>query len=386
MTKLTWIVVTLGMWIAEPTATLVTSDPVDDDRPSAVGLMRATQESFREVARSMRPYLVRIETVGGSQPRGSIPPRGGRGSPAPNPFQDTAGPRFEIADGPTTGIVYSSDGYIITSSFNFVRAPILISVVLADGRRLVAELVARDQVRKLALLKIDADDLPVPRWRSAREIHIGQWAIALGLGFGGHEPAIATGIISALDRMHENAIQTDAKLNPANYGGPICDLHGYILGIGVPMAQRPGELAGIEMYDSGVGFALKHQRVEEIVAILKTGESIYRGWLGFQLDGKKRGKVVIGKMAIPSPIRAAGAQTGDHIVMAAGREVHHFGDLVQALYMIPAGESVDLRMRRGSKTYDITVVLARNIDLGPLPASEEVFDPSAPLPTQTEDE
>jgi serine protease Do len=297
-----------------------------------------------------------------------------------NPFRDSPGSGFVVADGPTTGIVYSPDGYIVTGSFNFVREPILITVTLADGRRLAADLVARDQVRKIALLKVSATNLPVPRWCDVVDVRVGQWAVALGLGFGGDEPSVTVGVVSALSRMHDNAVQTDAKLSPANYGGPLCDIHGRIIGICVPMAQRPGELAGIELYDSGIGFVIPFRRLDEIVTVLKTGQSFYRGWLGVQIDPRVRDAVVIHRLADPSPMLSAGVIPGDTIVAANGKQVHHFGELVQALYMIPAGEQVHLEIESQDAAFAVAVRLARNIELGPLPQEEEPFDPSTPLP------
>jgi serine protease Do len=298
---------------------------------------------------------------------------------AQTPFRDQLGSNFVVADGPTTGLVYTTDGYIITSSFNFVREPALITVALSDGRRLVAELVARDQVRKLAMLKVEATDLVVPQWVSRQDLRVGQWAIALGLGFGGEEASITVGIVSALSRMHDSAIQTDAKLNPSNYGGPLCDLHGRVMGIGVPMAQRPGELAGLELYDAGVGFAVPKDRVDAIAPVLMTGESFYRGWLGIVVDPRSTEAVIIRNVAEPSPLYEAGVVPGDKIIRANGEEVRHFGHLVQAIYMIPAGQPVRLEMERDDGTFELDVLLAKSSDLGPLPSLAEPFDPSAPV-------
>ncbi len=357
-------------------------------RDEAYHTLRATQEVFRSVAASMKPYLVRIETVGGSQPRGFLKTSDdGDKTKLPGPgnqFRENVGANFVLADGPTTGVVYDANGYIIASGFNFVRDPVLISVILADGRRLVAELVARDQVRKIALLKVDASNLPVPTWVDVADVHVGQWAIALGLGFGGSDPAITVGIVSAHNRMLGNAIQTDAKLGPANYGGPLCDVHGRIIGICVPMAQRPGELAGIEMYDSGVGFAVPKHRVDEIVEVLKTGTSFYRGWLGIQIDRRVKDGVVVGKVAVPSPMADAGIRSGDRILAINQKEIGHYGHLVQAIYMIPAGERVYLLVRRGEREFGAAITLARNVDLGALPEDVEPFDPSAPIPDPDE--
>jgi len=374
------VVVATGLAVADPARR-----PPPSDEPGHE-LLRATQETFRGVAAKLRPSLVRIETVGGTQPS-----QGSRAADDEDPskprrrsqnvFRDAPGSDFAVADGPTTGVVYSADGYIVTSSFNFVLEPLVTWVTLADGRRLAATLVARDKVRKIALLKIDENGLPVPEWADPNSIDVGQWAVALGLGFGGEEPSVTVGIISAMNRMHGNALQTDAKLSPANYGGPLCDIDGRVVGISVPMAQRPGELAGVEFYDSGIGFAVPRHRLEDIVAVLSTGRSFHRGWLGIQIDGRVPGKVAIGRIAVPSPMYDAGAMPGDIILAVNAKEVRHFGELVHALYMLPAGERVDLLMERDQSGYQIDVTLARSIDLGPLPDAEEPFDPAEPWST-----
>lgn len=359
-------------------------------------VLRASQERFRAVATKLRPSLVRIETVGGTQPGAPQPPEKPQptdpdeeGPPPPprlqNPFRDAPGSGFVIADGPTTGLVYSPDGYIVTSSFNFAREPALITVTLSDGRRVAADLIARDQVRKIALLKVEASGLTPPQWSTVEKLRVGQSAVALGLGFGGNDPSLTVGIISAVNRMRGNAIQTDAKLNPANYGGPLCDLEGRVIGICVPMAQRAGELAGVELYDSGVGFAVPKHRLDAIVETLMTRGSVYRGWLGFVIDPRSPDAAVILNIAEPSPAHAAGLRPGDKIVRANGQPVLHFGHLVQAIYMVPAGEQVTLEVERDGTAFSAAATLARSGELGPLPELSEPFDPSAPVPSQPEE-
>ena len=376
-------------------ATLLPSVTVSADTAVDYEVRRATQTVFRDIATRLRPFLVRIETVGGTQPGATIVEREEEGieeepndgSEAPlrerrrrrNLFVDRPGSSFVVADGPTTGLVYSKDGYIITSSFNFAREPALISVVLSDGRRLAADLIARDQVRKIALLRVDATDLATPEWVPLDQVQVGQWAVALGLGFGGEEPSVTVGVVSALNRMRGNAIQTDAKLSPANYGGPLCDIDGRIIGMAVPMAQRPGELAGVEMYDSGVGFAVPKNRVDEIVAELKKGKTLQRGWLGIQVNLTSKAGVIIQNVADPSPMRSLGGQPGDRITWAEGRRVRHFGHLMQALYRIPAGEPVYLCMQRGDREFGSAVTLAASEELGDLPDLPRGFDLSDPV-------
>ncbi len=355
---------------------------VNDD----AALMIATQQVFREIAASMKSYLVRIDTVGGTQPGEQLnldsDNKEGR-KRSQNPFRDTLGSGFVIADGPATGIVYSRDGYILTSSFNFARRPVLISVTLPDGRRLAADLVARDHVRKLALLKVDAHDLSLPTWRDTQDVQVGEWAIALGLGFGGREPSVTVGVVSALNRMQGNAIQTDAKLSPANYGGPVCDIFGRVIGIAVPMAQRAGELAGVEMYDCGVGFIVPQSRISVIAPQLMTGKSFQRGWLGIQVRSVPGVGVVVQSIADPSPMRDAGAVPGDVVKAINGFHLRNYADLAKQIYMIPAGETLQVRLFRDGSAIDIDVALASAEALGMLPEAEEPFDPSVPVEERT---
>ncbi|MCH7592365.1 MAG: trypsin-like peptidase domain-containing protein, partial [Planctomycetes bacterium] len=197
-------VIWAALFVAASTAMLPRAVAVDTPGGAEFDVLKATQEAFRAVSERMRPFLVRIETVGGSQPRGAINVGGQDDNDPDRPaaFRETLGSRFVVSDGPTTGIIYSTDGLIITSSFNFVRDPVLISVILSDGTRLAADLVARDQVRKIALLKVNAKGLPVPPWSDPRDLRVGQWAVALGLGFGGDQASITAGIVSAVGRMN----------------------------------------------------------------------------------------------------------------------------------------------------------------------------------------
>src|SRR5688572_11468256 len=129
---------------------------------------RAMKQAIERVA----PAVVRIETVGGLEQVGKL----------------------LVGTGPTTGLVVSADGYIISSAFNFVQKPASILVSLADGRRAPAKMVATDHSRMLVLLKVDADSLPTAEFVPESEMQVGQWAIALGRTFEGDVPNISIGI------------------------------------------------------------------------------------------------------------------------------------------------------------------------------------------------
>ncbi len=332
---------------------------------------RALAEVLRAAAAKVSPSVVTIETVGGTQP-------GGGGA--------TTGPAapggFILADGPTTGLVYSSDGLILTSTFNFLRNPTVITVVLADGRRLVGELLARDEVCKLAMLKVNVRDLPVPTWRMEGEPPVvGESAIALGRGFGGPRCSMNVGIVSGLNRMSGLAIQTDAHLSPANFGGPLIDLEGRVLGICVPMGLADAPIAGVEWYDSGIGFAIPRRKVRESADDLAIGHNLRRGLIGVQLDSRSRGAVRVISVADPSPALRAGMLAGDEIIAVAGQGIRDYAELRRVIRARRAGEWIDVRIRRNHQEMTLRVILAVPEDIGPMqpvPETQPGVPESAP--------
>ncbi len=229
-------------------------------RASAVQLQRV----FRAALAAVRPAIVRIDTVGG----------------APS----ASGGAFPQVDGPSTGVVWSADGYVVTSSFNFARDPLIITVTRDDGTRQVAQLVARDIPARLALLRVEAGALSPPRWVERDALRPGQWTLAAGYGHVTRGPAVTVGTLSAIERFGGLALQTDAKTSPANYGGPLFNLEGRVLGICVPIAAGEDELAGVDWYDSGIGFAIPTDVLRERIERLKRGHDLRRGLLGVVLD------------------------------------------------------------------------------------------------------
>ena len=164
--------------------------------------------------------------------------------------------RVLVGTGPTTGLAVSEDGYVISSAFNSASSRRRSSSPCqrqAGGRR---DGGARPQPHAgPAEGEHDREAAPcraVPR----NEMRVGQWAIAVGRTFEGDQPNMSVGVLSALDRIWGKAIQTDAKVSPNNYGGPLVDIRGRVLGVLVPLSpQGHDEVAGVEWYDSGIGFA-----------------------------------------------------------------------------------------------------------------------------------
>src|SRR5262249_60057022 len=146
-----------------------------------------------------------------------------------------------------------------------------------------AKMVATDTTRMIALLKIEATGLPVPVAAPKKEIKIGQTALALGRTLEpdlNKSPSVSEGIISAVERIWGKALQTDAKVSPTNYGGPLVDLEGRVMGILVPASPHAeGETAGIEWYDSGIGFAVPLEDGFAVLPRLKQGQELKKGVL-----------------------------------------------------------------------------------------------------------
>src|SRR5712692_3594280 len=284
------------------------------------------QATMKAAVAKVAPAVVQIETSGGSDIVGS----------------GSVGQQIRKGTGPTTGLVVSPDGYIISSAFNFANKPSAIFVALPGRKeRLVAKVVATDQSRMVTLLKVEATGLPVPAATPKKEIRIGQWAMALGRTWASLDslPSVSVGIVSALGRIWGKAIQTDAKVSPVNYGGPLIDLQGRVMGVLVPAAPRgQDETAGVEWYDSGIGFAIPLEDVNRVLPKLKEGKDLKKGLLGITLKSADiyGATPVIGMIAPDSAAARAGFKVGDIVT-----EIEGVGIVRQAQILHILGEKYE---------------------------------------------
>ncbi|WP_298864574.1 PDZ domain-containing protein [uncultured Gimesia sp.] len=299
------------------------------------------ERAFKQGAAFVNPSIVRIETVGG---------------------QDRVG-KLITGTGPTSGVIVSRDGLIISSAFNFIGKPSSILITLPDGRRFPAQVVATDHLKMLTLLKIGAQNLPVPLGVPENELQVGMWSIALGRTFDLDQPSISVGIVSALGRIWGKAIQTDAKISPINYGGPLVDINGRVMGILVPLSPgATGETAGVEWYDSGIGFAIPMYDVLKIIPRLNTGKDLHPGKLGITLSGKGdlSTDMKLDRVRYGSPAQEAGLKAGDTVIKFDGQTTKMHSQIKQILMRKYAGESASLTItREGSsepQTFQVTLV------------------------------
>jgi len=297
----------------------------------AADLQLEQQLAIQKAVAAADASIVRIETVGGV---------------------DLVGEML-TGTGPTTGVVVREDGYVITSRFNFLSNPSSVVVTLPDERKFAAEIVASDMSRMLTLLKIKADDLVPLTAVPKSEFRVGQSTIALGRTFDLKFPNISVGIVSALDRVWGRALQTDAKTSPVNYGGALIDLTGRCLGVIVPLSpQEQGETAGVEWYDSGIGFAVPLVDIEAVLPRLIAKETLKPGLMGvgFEDHGPISGAAKVLRVRPESPADRAGILVNDVVVEVNAHPVAKLNDLKHLVGSMYAGDVVQLSVRRDAET------------------------------------
>jgi serine protease Do len=288
------------------------------------------------------------------------PQRGPRGRGRPAPEQDRMVPY-----GQGTGFIISKDGYIITNH-HVVGDADSIEVKLNDGRSFKAELVGSDERTEIAVIKIDAKDLPTLPMGDSDQVRVGQWVVAIGNPFG-LSNTVTAGIISARGRgnvgitEYADFIQTDAAINPGNSGGPLLDLEGRVIGVNTAIYSRSGGYMGI-------GFAIPINMVKSIKDQLIEKGTVARGYLGIGIQSltpdlarwfgiEEQGGVLISSVEEGSPAERAGLKQNDVIISLNGKPAGEVGSFRSRIAATPPGNTVELEiLRDGSKmTKSVTV-------------------------------
>ena len=340
--------------------------------PSAWATDLALQEeqALQLAAQHVADSVVQIRTVGG------LDRVGGKAVPS----------------GPTTGLIITSDGYLISSAYNFAQRPSSILVRLAGGEQVPAELVARDRNRMLVLLKVQTDSpLPVPEAVPRNEIRVGQWSVAVGRTFRAEQVGVSVGIVSALNRMYGRVVQTDANVSSANYGGPLIDIQGRVIGVLTPFSPQStgeqNEVAGSEFYDSGIGFAVPLEHILQMLPRMQGGEDLLPGKLGI---GLKSGSAHVEPPEITtvwrgSPAAEAGWQAEDVVTAINGKPIRTQAQLRFEIQPRYAGDEIEVTVRRG-KDEETEEITHRLTLVGELESYRNAFLGILPLREATEEE
>ncbi|MFL5596832.1 MAG: trypsin-like peptidase domain-containing protein [Gemmatimonadaceae bacterium] len=272
------------------------------------------------------------------------------------------------AAGLGSGFIVRDDGAIVTNA-HVVAGATRISVAMRDGKTYPARLLGIDEANDLAVLKIDARNLPVAPLGSSTNLLIGEWTIAIGNPYGfilaNTEPSVTVGVVSGTGRnlatesegsgVYVDMIQTDASINPGNSGGPLVNAAGEVIGVNSSIFSPSGGSVGI-------GFAIPINRARRVAEDLLAHGVVRHPWIGLQpqlsrtqgVSGSNAG-VVVGSVVAGSPADRAGIRAGDVIVRSRNRTLRNPYDWYAELLELRVGESDSIVVRRGSREIPISV-------------------------------
>lgn len=274
-----------------------------------------------------------------------------------------------------SGVIIDREGYILTNQ-HVVSGADKITVTLPDGREFKGEIKGEDLRSDLAVIKINAHDLPVAMLGDSEALKIGQWVVAIGNPFGfaldNPEPTVTAGVISALhrslgktvsrDRDYGDLIQTDAAINPGNSGGPLVNLKGEVVGINVAIFSTSGGYQGI-------GFAVPINKAKKVISSLIAGKRIVYGWLGIRVQEltdelvkyfglpDKNGVLVIDTVK-DGPGAKAGIKDGDVIRTLDNSPILGVKELLNTVARIEVGRKVEVVLMREKKEVKVLVEIA----------------------------
>ncbi len=345
---------------------------IDDQN---VALLDRTAKVFAAVVKKVMPAVVFVQVE-------KTVERGGTFSPFQDPsdlfsdpfFERFFGPRFQPKPrtpkkfnqrGQGSGFIINKDGYILINN-HVVGDADLIRVKLADGREFKAKVIGTDPQSDVAVIKIDATDLPVLSLGDSDKLDVGEWVIAIGNPFGLSQ-TVTVGVVSAKGRSrigindYEDFIQTDAAINPGNSGGPLVNIHGEAIGMNTAIFSRSGGYMGI-------GFAIPINMAKAIVNQLLEKGKVTRGWLGVIIQDidkelaesfglKKTEGVLVAEVSEGSPAEKAGLKQGDIILSLNGKKVEKLGELRNKIAMTSPGTKVKMEVLRENKHETLQVTI-----------------------------
>ncbi|MCL2724992.1 MAG: trypsin-like peptidase domain-containing protein [Polyangiaceae bacterium] len=333
--------------------------------PGAVAEARRLSDAFVAAAERVSPSVVQIDITARDE-QDQLLRLFGRNPDSP------------IARGTGSGVVFSSDGAILTNN-HVIDHSLTISVRLRDGRVFPAKLLGRDPGTDLAVIKIDATGLVAAKFADSDGARVGEWTVAIGSPFGlGY--TVTTGVLSAKGRgalgmnLIEDYLQTDASINPGNSGGPLCDLNGSVIGINTMIVG----------HGTGIGFAVPSNLARRVAdQLIKTGR-VQRAWIGVgvqdlspelaaALKVDPRVGVLVNSVADNGPAKKANLKPGDIIASVGGKKVIDTRELIRETIAHEVGQTVVLEILRNGKRYGTSAVLGAKPEpaVPPLPVQQQ---------------
>ncbi|BDR68407.1 protease [Clostridium tetani] len=268
----------------------------------------------------------------------------------------------EINKGSGSGIIFKPDGYIITN-FHVIEGASEVTVKLSSGKVFPAKIVGFDKRSDLAVIKIEANNLPTAKFGDSSKVSVGDLAIVIGNPLGEEfAGSVTAGIISALNRRVEHGgaiykvLQTDAAINPGNSGGALCNENGEVIGIN---SLKIGVAANAE----GMGFAISINEAKEIINSLMNYGKVKRPSLGVKgqpvvsRDGKIKG-FYVNEIILGSGAARSGIKPTDVIIELNGKKVENVDDIAQILEQHKIGDTVKCKVWRNGATREVNIILS----------------------------
>lgn len=325
----------------------------------------STQKAFSAVAKKVTPCVVNISTVSKrkmTQPFLEM-------SPLFDDFFGGGQPQFRRDKSLGSGFIISKDGYIVTND-HVVRDAETVQVKLSNDKVYDARVVGGDQKSDIAVVKINASDLPTAVLADSDKLEVGQWAIAIGNPFG-LDRTMTVGVISATGRSnmgietYENFIQTDASINPGNSGGPLLNVYGEVVGINTAIVA-----AG-----QGIGFAIPANMAKPILAQLIQKGNVSRGFMGVTIQpvteelansfGLKHAKgALVNDVMKGGPAEKAGIRQGDVITAFNGSDVKDPSHLQRLVAETAIAKPVRVTVFRDGRALELSLKLTSS-DMAP---------------------
>lgn len=325
---------------------------------------------FTELAERQGPAVVNISTTQVIRGRNAVPLPFDEDDPMFDffrrfiPRQPGGTPREFESKSLGSGFVLSADGYVLTNA-HVVEAADEITVRLTDKREFKAKVIGADKRTDVALIKIEASNLPVVRLGDPNQLKVGEWVVAIGSPFG-FDNSVTAGIVSAKGRSlpQENYvpfIQTDVAINPGNSGGPLFNMRGEVVGINSQIYSRSGGYMG-------VSFAIPIDVAMEIQSQLRTHGKVSRGRLGVVIQEVSRELAeslglsrpmgaIVNAVEKGSPAEKAGLEPGDVILKFDGKTINSSGDLPRLVGATKPGTRSTLQVWRKGTTKEIAVAI-----------------------------
>jgi len=355
---------------------------------SAVPRPAGPYVSFAPIVKKVEPAVVNVFTTtksanlsGQEMPDSSDPFWRFFGQPF-GPMAPHGQLRRPVEHGIGSGVIVTSNGYILTNN-HVVDGATEVKVKMQDGREFTAKVIGHDSRSDLAVIKIDATDLPVVPMADSNKVEVGDIVLAVGDPFGVGQ-TVTEGIVSATNRSdvglgdYENFIQTDAAINPGNSGGALVDVQGRLIGINTAILSRSGGFQGI-------GFAIPSDIAHNVMESLIQYGHVTRGYLGARVQNltpalanefklKQPTGALIGEVVSNGPAKKAGIKDGDVVVAFNGHKIADSRQLQLEVAQTKPGSTVPVKILRdgSAETLEVTV--------GRLPSSKAIAQASNSSP------